>query len=101
MRGNKVNHNFKSIEGGVLVQSGDDKETKDSDLKIVTKIKPTKEQRSDMLFAFKVCKHVKSNAIIYVKNKKLLLGIWQGIYLFEHRLSPQTRTIIHHFLGVS
>ena len=74
---NKVNHSFKSIEGGILVQSGDDKETKDSDLKIVTKIQPTKEQRSDMLFAFKVCKHVKSNAIIYVKNKKTI-GIGAG-----------------------
>ena len=34
-----------------------------------------------------------------VENGKLLLGVWQGIYLFEHRLKPQTRTIIHHFLG--
>tara|TARA_B100001027_G_scaffold33638_1_gene20459 strand:+ start:386 stop:808 length:423 start_codon:yes stop_codon:yes gene_type:complete len=34
-----------------------------------------------------------------VENGKLLLGTWQGIYLFEHRLKPQTRTIIHHFLG--
>ena len=77
MNDNKVNHNFKSIEGGILVQSGDDKETKDSDLKVVTKIQPTKEQKSDMLFAFKVCKHVKSNAIIYVKNKKTI-GIGAG-----------------------
>ena len=34
-----------------------------------------------------------------IKNGKLLLGTWQGIYLFEHRLNPQSRTIIHHFLG--
>ena len=34
-----------------------------------------------------------------VSNGKLLLGTWQGIYLFEHRLNPQTRTITHHFLG--
>ena len=33
------------------------------------------------------------------KNSKLLLGTWQGIYLFEHRLNPQKRIIIHHFLG--
>ena len=77
MNDNKVNHSFKSIEGGILVQSGDEKETKDSDLKVVTNIQPTKEQRSDMLFAFKVCKHVKSNAIIYVKNKKTI-GIGAG-----------------------
>ena len=48
--------------------------------------------------------HIKSaltnNQVSFsIKNAKLLLGIWQGIYLFEHRLNPQTRTIIHHFLG--
>ena len=48
--------------------------------------------------------HIKSaltnNQIsLSLKNKELLLGTWQGIYLFEHRLDPQTRTIIHHFFG--
>ena len=48
--------------------------------------------------------HIKSaltnNQItLSVKNKELLLGTWQGIYLFEHRLNTHTRTIIHHFLG--
>ncbi len=48
--------------------------------------------------------HIKSaitnNQIsLSLKRGKLLLGTWQGIYLFEHRLNPQTRTIIHHFLG--
>ena len=48
--------------------------------------------------------HIKSaltnNQIsLSVKNSELLLGTWQGIYLFEHRLNSQTRTIIHHFLG--
>ncbi len=48
--------------------------------------------------------HIKSaltnNQISFsVKNKELLLGTWQGIYLFEHRLNPQQRTIIHHFIG--
>ena len=48
--------------------------------------------------------HIKSaltnNQIsLSIKNKKLLLGTWQGIYLFEHRLNPQNRTIIHHFIG--
>ena len=50
--------------------------------------------------------HIKSaltnNQIsLSVKNKELLLGTWQGIYLFEHRLNPQQRTIIHHFIGES
>ena len=48
--------------------------------------------------------HIKSaltnNQIsLSIKNSKLLLGTWQGIYLFEHRLNPQTRIVIHHFLG--
>tara|TARA_Y100000287_G_scaffold173856_1_gene162227 strand:+ start:570 stop:989 length:420 start_codon:yes stop_codon:yes gene_type:complete len=48
--------------------------------------------------------HIKSaltnNQIsLSVKNSELLLGTWQGLYLFEHRLNPQTRIIIHHFLG--
>jgi len=34
-----------------------------------------------------------------IKNSELLLGTWQGLYLFEHRLHSQKRTIIHHFLG--
>ena len=49
--------------------------------------------------------HIKSaltnNQIsLSIKNSELLLGTWQGIYLFEHRLNPQTRTVIHHFLGI-
>ena len=34
-----------------------------------------------------------------IKNKQLLLGTWQGIYLFEHRLASTKRLIIHHFIG--
>ena len=73
----KADINFKSIEGGVLFQTNDNKKTEKKDLKVVTKIKPSNEQIEDMLFAFKVCKHVKSNAIIYVKNKKTI-GIGAG-----------------------
>ena len=48
--------------------------------------------------------HIKSaltnNQIsLSVKDSKLLLGTWQGIYLFEHKLDAQKRTIIHHFIG--
>ena len=48
--------------------------------------------------------HIKSaltnNQIsLSIKNSELLLGTWQGLYLFEHRLAPQKRKIIHHFLG--
>ena len=40
-----------------------------------------------------------SQISLSIKDGKLLLGTWQGIYLFEHRINPQTRSIIHHFLG--
>ena len=48
--------------------------------------------------------HIKSaltnNQIsLSIKNNQLLLGTWQGLYLFEHRLETQDRTIIHHFIG--
>jgi len=48
--------------------------------------------------------HIKSaltnNQIsLSIKDKGLLLGTWQGLYLFEHRLETQNRTIIHHFIG--
>ena len=48
--------------------------------------------------------HIKSaltnNQIsLSINNGELLLGTWQGIYLFEHRLNAQKRTIIHHYLG--
>tara|TARA_B100001109_G_C18796383_1_gene442667 strand:+ start:304 stop:723 length:420 start_codon:yes stop_codon:yes gene_type:complete len=48
--------------------------------------------------------HIKSaltnNQIsLSIKNGKILLGTWQGLYLFEHRISPHKRKIIHHFLG--
>ena len=48
--------------------------------------------------------HIKStltnNQIaLSIKEGELLLGTWQGLYLFEHRLNTQNRTIIHHFMG--
>jgi len=48
--------------------------------------------------------HIKSaltnNQIsLSIKDGELLLGTWQGLYLFEHRLEQQNRTIIHHFIG--
>ena len=48
--------------------------------------------------------HIKSaltnNQIsLSIKENELLLGTWQGIYLFEHRLNPAKRTIVHHFVG--
>ena len=48
--------------------------------------------------------HIKSaltnnQLTLSVKNKKIILGVWQGLYLFEHRIKNQNRIISHHFMG--
>ncbi len=58
----------KSVLGGLLIQEIDTVVIKPEDLKVVTKISPSEEQMADLLFAFKICKHVKSNAIVVAKN---------------------------------
>jgi len=59
---------FRSVAGGFLVQSRDRTRIAPPDLKIVTRRQPTPQEIEDMLFAFTVAKHVKSNAIVYAKN---------------------------------
>ncbi len=68
---------FKSISGGLLVQDKDLGQLDIKDLKCVTKIQPTPEQIKDLLFAWKVAKCVKSNAIVYAKNL-MTIGIGAG-----------------------
>ncbi|MGH1351567.1 MAG: bifunctional phosphoribosylaminoimidazolecarboxamide formyltransferase/IMP cyclohydrolase [Methyloligellaceae bacterium] len=58
----------KMLSGGFLLQARDNGCVDDLDLKVVTKRQPTEQELADLKFAFKVCKHVKSNAIIYVKD---------------------------------
>ncbi|MEQ1929981.1 MAG: bifunctional phosphoribosylaminoimidazolecarboxamide formyltransferase/IMP cyclohydrolase, partial [Parvularculaceae bacterium] len=58
----------KSVAGGLLVQSRDSGAVEAGGLKIVTKRKPDAREIADMLFAFKVAKHVKSNAIVYARD---------------------------------
>jgi phosphoribosylaminoimidazolecarboxamide formyltransferase / IMP cyclohydrolase len=59
---------YKQVGGGMLVQDKDVGYVGMEDLKVVTKVAPTDEQMTDLLFAWKVAKHVKSNAIVYVKG---------------------------------
>src|SRR4029077_2540826 len=58
---------FRSLAGGFLVQARDDC-VAETDLKIVTKRTPTAAELADLIFAFTVAKHVKSNAIVYAKD---------------------------------
>jgi phosphoribosylaminoimidazolecarboxamide formyltransferase/IMP cyclohydrolase len=59
---------LRSVAGGLLVQTRDTGKLTEADLKIVTKRKPSQAEISDMLFAFTVAKHVKSNTIVYAKD---------------------------------
>ncbi len=58
----------KTVSGGLLVQSRDIGNVDDLDLRVVTKRRPTNSELADLKFAFRVAKHVKSNAIIYVRD---------------------------------
>ncbi len=68
---------MKTISGGFLMQGRDTGRIGRDDLKFVTARKPTDREVDDMLFAFKVCKHTKSNAIIYVRDG-VTVGIGAG-----------------------
>jgi phosphoribosylaminoimidazolecarboxamide formyltransferase/IMP cyclohydrolase len=59
---------LRSVAGGYLLQTRDDGRIGANDLKTVTKRAPSDRERADLLFAFRVAKHVKSNAIVYAKN---------------------------------
>ena len=69
--------NFNSSNGNILIQSEDDKIIKKNNFQIVSKIKPTKSQLDDLIFAFNVCRYVKSNAIVLASDKTTI-GIGAG-----------------------
>ena len=101
-----LNLSIQHTSASLIVQENADADVKTDLLKYFDNLAPmnnklyihTTEGKDDMPA------HIKSaltnNQIsLSIKNCELLLGTWQGIYLFEHRLNSQTRTIIHHFLG--
>ncbi|MBU0475661.1 MAG: bifunctional phosphoribosylaminoimidazolecarboxamide formyltransferase/IMP cyclohydrolase [Bacteroidetes bacterium] len=63
---------IKNIPGGVIAQTIDNSKSGELKLDVVTELKPDSKQLEDLKFAWIICKHTKSNAIIYVKDKKLL-----------------------------
>jgi phosphoribosylaminoimidazolecarboxamide formyltransferase/IMP cyclohydrolase len=68
---------FKRVGGGLLVQSADSKNVLIADLKVVTKLQPTQQQLLDLMFAWRVAKYVKSNAIVFCGNN-MTLGVGAG-----------------------
>ncbi|MCD8497077.1 MAG: bifunctional phosphoribosylaminoimidazolecarboxamide formyltransferase/IMP cyclohydrolase [Alphaproteobacteria bacterium] len=74
---NEKSRTYTRVASGFLVQDSDTGRITEADLKVVTKRAPTAEEMADLLFAFRVGKHVKSNAIVYAKNRATV-GIGAG-----------------------
>ena len=70
-------HDVKRIGSGLLIQSADNKAVSLAELKVVTRKQPTPQQLSDLLFAWRVAKYVKSNAIVFCGNGRTL-GVGAG-----------------------
>jgi phosphoribosylaminoimidazolecarboxamide formyltransferase/IMP cyclohydrolase len=68
---------YRSVSGGLLVQERDDQPDPETEWKVVTKRQPTEMERRDLHFAWRVCKHVKSNAIVLAKGG-MVLGVGAG-----------------------
>ena len=101
-----LNLSIQHTSASLIVQEKADPDVHTDILKYFDKLAPmdknlyihTTEGKDDMPA------HIKSaltnNQItLSVKNGKILMGTWQGIYLFEHRIGPNIRTVIHHFIG--
>ena len=73
----KADMDIKKVVGGVLVQDRDKKSISESDVKVVTKRKPTGEELKSLIFGDKICKHVKSNAIVLCLGTRTV-GIGAG-----------------------
>ena len=101
-----LNLSIQHTSASLIVQENADPDVQTDLIKYFDKLAPmdnslyvhTTEGKDDMPA------HIKStltnNQIsLSIKNNQLLLGTWQGLYLFEHRIESQKRSIIHHYLG--
>lgn len=92
----------KTFSGGFLVQSRDTARIEKQNLKFVTKRQPNAKEIADLLFAFRVCKHIKSNAIVYAKDGATVgIGAGQMSRLDSARIAAlkaadASRTCGHH-----
>jgi phosphoribosylaminoimidazolecarboxamide formyltransferase/IMP cyclohydrolase len=68
---------LKNVSGGILLQDADARPLTENDLKVVSKRQPTPEEKRALLFAWKVCKHVKSNAIVFARDGQTV-GVGAG-----------------------
>ncbi|CDI09793.1 bifunctional phosphoribosylaminoimidazolecarboxamide formyltransferase/IMP cyclohydrolase [Agrobacterium pusense] len=92
----------KTVSGGLLVQSRDNSMVEDLDLKVVTKRAPTAQELEDMKFAFKIAKHVKSNAVIYAKDGQTAgIGAGQMSRVDSARIAAQKAEDAARALGLA
>ena len=101
-----LNLSVQHTSASLIVQENADPDVKTDLLKYFDNLAPMNNKLYNHIIEGKddMPAHIKSaltnNQIsLSVRNSKLLLGMWQGVYLFEHRLKNQKRTIIHHYLG--
>jgi phosphoribosylaminoimidazolecarboxamide formyltransferase/IMP cyclohydrolase len=79
---------FRSVNGGLLAQTRDLGHVAEADLQVVTKRRPSDAEMADLLFAWRVCKFVKSNAIVYVRQRTTLgVGAGQMSRVYSSRLA--------------
>ncbi len=101
-----LNLNIQHTSASLIVQENADPDVQTDLVNYFNKLVPmdkslyihTTEGKDDMPA------HIKSSLTnnqitLSIKNSKIILGTWQGLYLFEHRLDPQRRKILFHFLG--
>ena len=101
-----LNLNVQHTSASLIVQENADPDVQTDLINYFNKLAPmdnslythTTEGKDDMPA------HIKSSLTnnqitLSVKSGKIILGTWQGLYLFEHRLAPQSRKILFHFLG--
>ena len=101
-----LNLNIQHTSASLIVQENADPDVQTDLINYFNKLAPmdnslyvhTTEGKDDMPA------HIKSSLTnnqitLSIKNGELILGTWQGLYLFEHRLAPQLRKILFHFLG--
>ena len=97
-----VSQTIRQVSGGYLVQDKDVGQVLPSDLKVVTKRAPSPQELSDMLFAWKVAKHVKSNAIVYVKDGATVgIGAGQMSRVDSTRIAARKAQDMAEVLGLN
>ncbi|SFR36705.1 bifunctional phosphoribosylaminoimidazolecarboxamide formyltransferase/IMP cyclohydrolase [Litoreibacter janthinus] len=91
----------RQVSGGLLVQDKDNGRVMAGDLKVVTKRAPTEQELADMLFAWRVAKHVKSNAIVYVKDGATVgIGAGQMSRVDSSRIAARKALDVAELLGL-